>query len=722
MHCRSILLVSLLIPCAISLVGCGGDSHEQIVGDLLDLMDEEAEIIAAVTDEASAEDAVTTIASNENTLRELLKRAESLGAPDSEQKERLIEIYEKQALALFQRLNRARLGFADEPKLWTPIEEAMGNRGSLMMQVGDLTGDVLGEAVQRHLGEGLSMLGEEEDAVAAANRELDLALQRMQEASATDKNNAISEGGDSDNGKSGALSRTDAQISIPELALSNGVLDVTELNRRIDSGDAYAMAILGESYLRGEWGVEKDTAKALELLSAAAESGHPLGLLGLGTIYGRGEGVEANEDRADEYYKQAYAELAANVPDSDPRWKCNLAMYYWSGGRGVDKNPSKAAILFGEAATSGYPRAVYWFGVLYQQGFGVTKDLDKAIELYTQAADGNYPRAIFRLGTLHALGIGVTEDHEKALRYLFRAEELGDAEAYLFIANIYYEQEEDTKAFEYYLKAAESGIAQGMTFTGQAYEKGQGVDRDLIEAVNWYAKAVELGEVEAMMHLGVLYANGTGVDQDFEKAESLISKAVEGGLPEATEVLEQLQVAMNGVEPLEGAEEAQTPTEGSAKADGNIVIKGFWIGMDIDDAAELVNEKYTEQLGGRHRVVDGKLQPETPQFLSGGILCMADDDGKVYHVEFNPIATDTMFKSGDMSITDFIEALMDAYEIPSMEPYFTRDLVAPESGWEFIDQQGGVRIWIRKPEQALMTHPKAFAMRRYATKEQRGFD
>ena len=60
-------------------------------------------------------------------------------------------------------------------------------------------------------------------------------------------------------------------------------------------------------------------------------------------------------------------------------------------------------------------------------------------------------------------------------------------------------------------KAAEQGLASAQNNLGVAYDNGEGVAKDLVEAVKWYGKAAEQGNAKAQFNLGVAYYKGEGV-------------------------------------------------------------------------------------------------------------------------------------------------------------------------------------------------------------------
>ena len=68
-----------------------------------------------------------------------------------------------------------------------------------------------------------------------------------------------------------------------------------------------------------------------------------------------------------------------------------------------------------------------------------------------------------------------------------------------------------SEAVRWYRKAAEQGIAQAQYNLGVCYEFGKGVSKDQAEAVRWYRKAAEQGDARAQCNLGYCYNNGVGL-------------------------------------------------------------------------------------------------------------------------------------------------------------------------------------------------------------------
>jgi len=74
-----------------------------------------------------------------------------------------------------------------------------------------------------------------------------------------------------------------------------------------------------------------------------------------------------------------------------------------------------------------------------------------------------------------------------------------------------------------------------------SYYGGEGVEKDLTQAIEWLTKAADQGYGEALFLLGQCYAEGEGVEKDTAKAKELYQKAVAEGVVEAQEALEGLE-------------------------------------------------------------------------------------------------------------------------------------------------------------------------------------
>jgi TPR repeat protein len=85
------------------------------------------------------------------------------------------------------------------------------------------------------------------------------------------------------------------------------------------------------------------------------------------------------------------------------------------------------------------------------------------------------------------------------------------------------------QAVDWYRKGAEAGDGGAMANLGVCYQQGQGIERDLEQAVDWYRKGAEAGNGRAMANLGFCYQQGQGVERDLEQAVDWYRKGAAAG-------------------------------------------------------------------------------------------------------------------------------------------------------------------------------------------------
>ena len=96
----------------------------------------------------------------------------------------------------------------------------------------------------------------------------------------------------------------------------------------------------------------------------------------------------------------------------------------------------------------------------------------------------------------------------------FRADH-GDVNAMNAMASRYYwgkngVQRDQATAFRWFEKAGALGHAPSMTACGNMLLKGEGVDKNVPQAINWYEKAIKQDELSAMNGLGFIHFFGNG--------------------------------------------------------------------------------------------------------------------------------------------------------------------------------------------------------------------
>lgn len=94
-----------------------------------------------------------------------------------------------------------------------------------------------------------------------------------------------------------------------------------------------------------------------------------------------------------------------------------------------------------------------------------------------------------------------------------------------------YEAGDYRSAYEAWLPLAEKGDVAAMRNIGHLYRWGQGVDKNIEEAVRWYRKAAESGFSRAQANLAAIYLQGDeGVAVNYEEAHKWFAAAAIQGL------------------------------------------------------------------------------------------------------------------------------------------------------------------------------------------------
>ena len=92
-------------------------------------------------------------------------------------------------------------------------------------------------------------------------------------------------------------------------------------------------------------------------------------------------------------------------------------------GEGVPVDLSKAAVLYGQAADLGSPKAMMRLSALYRKGTGVEQSQEKALELIQKAASLDYAPAQAALGISYLEGRGVEKDENLGYDWIRKAAE-----------------------------------------------------------------------------------------------------------------------------------------------------------------------------------------------------------------------------------------------------------------------------------------------------------
>ena len=194
--------------------------------------------------------------------------------------------------------------------------------------------------------------------------------------------------------------------------------------------------------------------------------------------------------------------------------------------------------LWRGAAAQGHARAQHNVGQMYQ----LTKDFAQALEFYKMAAQQGLPTSQLNLGIMYDYGRpGVQQNFAKAVKWYEKAVASSDPElsaCALCNLGVMYEggpdrdglEKNDAKAVECYEVAAMQFNCPNSQFNlANMYEKGLGVEPDLLKAAMWFELAVKQGEKDAadrlvrvQFNMACMYLDAEGgVEQDLTKAMRL---------------------------------------------------------------------------------------------------------------------------------------------------------------------------------------------------------
>jgi TPR repeat protein len=355
--------------------------------------------------------------------------------------------------------------------------------------------------------------------------------------------------------------------------------------RGAERGSVEAMTSVGQCCESGE-GVEQNFEEAANWYRKAADGGSAGGLLGLGRLYERGDGVDQSSKQAARCYLRAaetglpegmcslgrllvkgrgavagvnWLRKAAGAGDATAMLSLGLCH---TSGRGAVQSFEEALTWYRKAAEAGSGDAMSNIGSAYQKGEGAPRDRVEAARWWRKAAYAGSVEGMLALGVAFKEGSGAERSDEEAVKWWHKAAEAGSMAAMFELACAYefgcgtrrsmIDAEkwwgklrnagtgEEVAArctsctgvlsvdpVGWFRKGAGLGSAEAMRSIGQCYEKGEGLDRSLEEAVNWYRKAAESGSREAMRNLGLLYEGGQGVMRSVEDATIWYRKAAE---------------------------------------------------------------------------------------------------------------------------------------------------------------------------------------------------
>lgn len=256
-------------------------------------------------------------------------------------------------------------------------------------------------------------------------------------------------------------------------------------------------------------------------------------------------------------------EEAARLGHGEAQARLGLA---YKNGWAVEKDLAAAAFWFWKAAEQGVISAEYNLAQAFEGGLGVKKDLKAAAYYYASAAKKGNPGAAFALSKIKGK-VGVLPENYLPDFSIFSAfgadvapmvetndetAEGGEGKFVLFDgekyevedlyaeARGYYDDEEYDEAFDRFEALAEAGYAEAQNDFAECFAFGFGTVPDSAAAKFWYEKAAAQNHAWATYALGAMYERGDGVARNPMKAIELYKQAENLGSAEAAQRLQEL--------------------------------------------------------------------------------------------------------------------------------------------------------------------------------------
>ena len=171
-----------------------------------------------------------------------------------------------------------------------------------------------------------------------------------------------------------------------------------------DERKADAAFAMGMRYKNGD-GVEQSNETAIEYFKIAAELGHVMAQMAVGSYY-----YALND--CDEAIK--WVSMAAELGNAEALF--NMGVFY-TEGMGCDQDLELAAKYFHRAARRRHPEAQYAYADFLSNGYGVEQDFEKAVKWFAAAAENGHVESMYRLGECYANGLGVAKDKDAAAKW-----------------------------------------------------------------------------------------------------------------------------------------------------------------------------------------------------------------------------------------------------------------------------------------------------------------
>ena len=264
--------------------------------------------------------------------------------------------------------------------------------------------------------------------------------------------------------------------------------------------------ILGSAYLYGG-PCAVDRKKARHYFRAAEYFGSLDGAFYLQQMSLTDQVIETWAFPDEEIWRPAVEKISRLADEGSVPAKLYMGNLYWHGRFGCPRDAGRSAAYYEECARAGNARAQFVMSSNYYSGDGVEKDYELAKMYANLALEQKYIYAWRRWGKFYRDGLAVPQDYAKARECYEKGAQAGDYNCYNKIGDMYYhgwgcpeDHEEAVRCFRMGEKAPAFGqsycLQRAKMALGRAYERGEGVEKDLAAAADKYLEGYEYGSQE----------------------------------------------------------------------------------------------------------------------------------------------------------------------------------------------------------------------------------
>ncbi len=240
---------------------------------------------------------------------------------------------------------------------------------------------------------------------------------------------------------------------------------------------------------------------------------------------------------------------------------CLLALIWYLSKRAHLRDDASMVGNIERAAKNGDVYAQFKLANMYFEGKGVPQDDVQAAKWFLEAARQDHVEAQFVIGTMYEKGDGVSQSDAHAYTWFMKAANQGHNRSKIMLESDKWQdfaasrdsggqkkssqrdssqQEITPEMVEEYTLKAKQGDVDAQYNLGIMYYHGEGIEKNLEEALFWFLKAAEQDDPDAQYNLGFMYGKGEGVEKSHEQSMQWFVKAAQQGHTEAREVLDKM--------------------------------------------------------------------------------------------------------------------------------------------------------------------------------------